>query len=109
MGIKTADGKHNFKTCLYFLIFKLSSPIGILLTLSALHAIHRARVFDYLLQQPKRQSASLLQAAGRYSTTASNTLLFSRIFWNLLAVSNPFLQAAKRNLIRFRAETKGGK
>jgi hypothetical protein len=39
MGIKTADGKQNFKTRLYILNFKLSSPSGILATLSALHAI----------------------------------------------------------------------
>jgi hypothetical protein len=44
MGIKTADGKHNFKTCLYFLIFKGSPLSGILLTLSALHAIRRLRM-----------------------------------------------------------------
>jgi hypothetical protein len=34
MGIKTAEGKQNFKTCLHFLNFKLSSPNGILPTLS---------------------------------------------------------------------------
>ncbi len=44
MSIKTADGKHNFKTCLYFKIFKLSSLSGTLLTLSALHAIRRFRM-----------------------------------------------------------------
>ena len=36
---KTADGKQNFKTCFYFLNLEFSSLIGILLTLSALHAI----------------------------------------------------------------------
>jgi hypothetical protein len=51
----------------------------------------------------KGKSATLLQAAGRYSTTACNTLVFSRIFWILHAVSNPFLQAATGNLIPFRA------
>jgi hypothetical protein len=35
MGIITAEGKQNFKTCLHFLKFKLSSPSGILPTLSA--------------------------------------------------------------------------
>ncbi len=44
MGIKTADGKHNFKTCLHFLVFLLSSLNGILPTLSALHAIHSFRI-----------------------------------------------------------------
>ena len=43
MGIKTAEGKQNFKTCLYFFKFKLSSPSGILPTLSALHAIRGFR------------------------------------------------------------------
>jgi hypothetical protein len=44
IGIKTAEGKQNFKTCLYFLNFKLISPSGILPTLSALHAICRFRM-----------------------------------------------------------------
>jgi hypothetical protein len=44
IGIKTAEGKQNFKTCLHFLNFKLSSPSGILPTLSALHAIRRFRM-----------------------------------------------------------------
>jgi hypothetical protein len=44
MGIKTAEGKQNFKSCLHFLNFKLSSPSGILPTLSALHAIRRFRL-----------------------------------------------------------------
>jgi hypothetical protein len=44
MGIKTAQGKQNFKTCLHFLNFKLSSPSGILSKLSALHAIRRFRM-----------------------------------------------------------------
>jgi hypothetical protein len=39
MGIKTADGKQNFKTYLNFVNFELRSPSGILLSLSALHAI----------------------------------------------------------------------
>jgi hypothetical protein len=39
MGIITAKGKQNFITCLHFLKFKLSSPSGILPTLSALYAI----------------------------------------------------------------------
>jgi hypothetical protein len=44
MGIKTAEGKQNFKSCLHFLNFKLSSLSGILPTLSALHAIRRFRL-----------------------------------------------------------------
>jgi hypothetical protein len=43
-GYKTADGKQNFKTFLRFFNFKLSSPSGILLPLSALHAIRRFRM-----------------------------------------------------------------
>jgi hypothetical protein len=43
MGIITAEGKQNFKTCLHFLKFKFSSPSGILPTLSALHAIRGFR------------------------------------------------------------------
>ncbi len=43
MGIITAEGKQNFKTCLHFLKFRLSSPSGILPTLSALHAIRGFR------------------------------------------------------------------
>jgi hypothetical protein len=39
----------------------------------------------------------------------ANALLFSRIFLILHAVANPCWQVAKRNLISFRAETKGGK
>jgi hypothetical protein len=44
IGIKTAEGKQNFKTCLHFLNCKISSPSGILTTLSALHAIRRFRM-----------------------------------------------------------------
>ncbi len=44
MGIKTADGKQNFKTYLHFVNFKLRSPSGILLSLSALHAIRGFRM-----------------------------------------------------------------
>jgi hypothetical protein len=44
MGIKTADGKQNFKTYLLFVNFKLRSPSGILLSLSALHAISGFRM-----------------------------------------------------------------
>ncbi len=43
MGIITAEGKQNYETCLPFLKFKLSSPRGILPTLSALHAIRGFR------------------------------------------------------------------
>ena len=55
MGIITAEGKQNFKTCLHFLNFKLSSPSSILLTLLALHAIRSFR-----MQFALRQSAALL-------------------------------------------------
>jgi hypothetical protein len=41
--------------------------------------------------------------------TACNTLLFSRIFSILHAVSNTLLHIAKRNPLPFRPETKGGK
>jgi hypothetical protein len=44
MSIKTEDGKQNFKTCLHFLNFKLSSSSGKLLPLSVLRAISRFRV-----------------------------------------------------------------
>jgi hypothetical protein len=44
MDIKTAKGKQNFKSCPQFFNFKLSSPSGILPTLSALHAIRRFRL-----------------------------------------------------------------
>jgi hypothetical protein len=47
--------------------------------------------------------SNTLEAAGRYLTTACNTLLFSRIFWILHAV------ATERNLIPFRAKQKGDK
>ncbi len=50
MGIKTAEGKQNVKTCLYFLNFKLSFPSGILPTLSALHAF---RTVDSACNLPK--------------------------------------------------------
>jgi|688.fasta_scaffold829755_2 hypothetical protein len=39
MGLKTADGKQNFKHACIFKKFKLSSPSGILQTLLALYAI----------------------------------------------------------------------
>ncbi len=44
IGIKTADGKHNFKTFLLFLNFKISSHSGIFPTLAALNAICRFRM-----------------------------------------------------------------
>jgi hypothetical protein len=77
MGIKTAEGKQDFKSCLHFLNFKLSSPSGILPTFSALHAIRRFRlqfalkgIFAYLLQWLYRQSETRWQTAGRNLTTA---------------------------------------
>jgi hypothetical protein len=44
MGIKTADGKQNFKTYLNFVNIKSRSPSGILLSLSALLAIRGFRM-----------------------------------------------------------------
>jgi hypothetical protein len=44
MGIETADGKQNFKLASFLILSKLSSPSGILLALSALHAIRRFRM-----------------------------------------------------------------
>jgi hypothetical protein len=44
IGIKTADGKHNFKTFLLFLNLKISSHSGIFPTLAALNAICRFRM-----------------------------------------------------------------
>jgi len=67
------------------------------------------RVTDYLLQQPIRISASLLQAAGRYQIAACKTFVFSRIFSILHAVSDTFWLFAKRGQTTFRTETKGNK
>jgi hypothetical protein len=66
------------------------------------------RVTDYLLQQPIRISASLLQAAGRYQIAACKTYVFSRIFSILHAVSDTFWLFAKRGQTTFRTETKKG-
>jgi hypothetical protein len=44
MGIGTADGKQNFKLASILFFSKLSSPSGILLKLSSLHAISRFRL-----------------------------------------------------------------
>jgi hypothetical protein len=44
MGIETADGKQNFKFASILFSSELSSPSGILLKLSALHAIRRFRM-----------------------------------------------------------------
>jgi hypothetical protein len=75
---------------------------------SACHLLQR--VFDKLLQLLYRQSDTLLQGARRYLITACNTLLFSRIFLILHALSsNNLLHIAKRNPIPFKPETKGGK
>ncbi len=60
MGIETADGKQNFKLASILFFSELSSPSGILLKWSALHAIRRfrlqsiKRVTDYLLQQRQK-------------------------------------------------------
>ena len=44
MGIETADGKQNFKLASILFLAALSSPSGILLTWTALHAIRRFRM-----------------------------------------------------------------
>jgi hypothetical protein len=44
MGIKTADGKQNFKLASILFFSELSSLRGILLKRSALHAIRRFRM-----------------------------------------------------------------
>ncbi len=44
MSIETADGKQNFKPVSILFFSELSSLSGILLTLSALHAISRFRM-----------------------------------------------------------------
>ncbi len=44
MGIETADGKQNFKLTSILFFSELSSPSGIFLKWSALHAIHRFRM-----------------------------------------------------------------
>jgi hypothetical protein len=44
MGIETADGKQNFKLSSILFFPELSSPSGILLTWTALHAIRRFRM-----------------------------------------------------------------
>ena len=67
------------------------------------------RVTDYLLQQPIRISASLLQAAGRYQIAACKAFVFSRIFSILHAVSDTFWLFAKRGQTTFRTETKENK
>ena len=44
MGIETADGKQSFKLASILFFSELSSPSGILLKRSALHAIRRFRM-----------------------------------------------------------------
>jgi hypothetical protein len=44
MSIETADGKQNFKLTSILFFSELSSPSGIFLKLSALHAIRRFRM-----------------------------------------------------------------
>ncbi len=44
MGIETADGKQNSKVASILFLSELSSPSGILLKWSALHAIRRFRM-----------------------------------------------------------------
>ena len=46
MCIETADGKQNFKLASILFFSELSFPSGILLTLSALHAIRRFRMLS---------------------------------------------------------------
>ncbi len=67
------------------------------------------RVTDYLLQQPTRISASLLQAAGRYQIASCKAFVFSRIFLILHVVSDTFWLFAKRGQTTFRTKTKGNK
>ena len=43
MGIETADGKQNFTLAFILFFSELSSPSGILLTCTALHAIRGYR------------------------------------------------------------------
>jgi hypothetical protein len=108
------------------IILKLASIfLFILPTLSALHAIHRFRM-QFALKGIWLPLATALKgirdpfARCMKVFDYRNTLWFSRIFFDfailfdfrgfffiLHAVSNPFLQAAKRNLIPFGAETKG--
>jgi hypothetical protein len=83
----TVEGKQQLKTG--FLNFKLSYPA-------------------------QRYFANIIGAACNSQIRLPHAILF--YFSGFLGfcmryntVSNPFLQAAKRNLILFRAETKGGK
>jgi hypothetical protein len=117
MDVKTADGKHNFKTCLYFLILKLSPLSGILLTLSALHAIrrlpHAICSKGYLItfcnsSKGNQRPFCKLQEGIRLP----HAILFDfRGFFGFCMryLIPPFLQVAKKNLIPLRAGTKGGK
>ncbi len=60
MDLKTADDKQNFKLASILFYYKYSSPSGILLKWSALHAIRGFRMQtdqkgdDYLLQQHQK-------------------------------------------------------
>jgi hypothetical protein len=83
MGIKTTEGKQNFKSCLHFLNFKLSSPSGILPTLSALHIPHAICSTGYLItfckgSKGNQQPFGKLQEGIRLPH--ANALLFSWIF-----------------------------
>jgi hypothetical protein len=113
MGIITAEGKHNFKTFLHFLKFKLSSPSGILPTLSALHAILRFSM-QFALKGIWLPFAMVLKAISdpfaSYRKEFDYRMQYPFIFadfWILHAVANPFWQVAKRNLIAFKFKQKG--
>ncbi len=100
-----------FFVCLFFIFYNIHSFNHILQYIypSPFAGASPPLAFKLSGKNLERQSATLLQAAGRNLTTACNTLLFSWIFWILHALANPFWKTAKRNLIPFRAETKGRK
>jgi hypothetical protein len=66
------------------------------------------RVTDNLLQQLKRISASLLQAAGRYQIAACNTFLF-RGFFLILWYLTPFGFLPKGGRLPLERKQKGSK
>jgi hypothetical protein len=97
---------------LSFAFVSLALPL-LLLSLSALHAISRFRMqlalkgiwlpFAIALQVIRDPFAS----CRKEFDYRMQYFLFSRIFWILHVVANPFWQFAKRNLKIFGAETKG--
>jgi hypothetical protein len=112
MGIKTADGKHNFKTCLYFFIFKLSplaNIIGVACNSQIPHAICSKGYLITFCNSSKGNQRPFCKLQEGIRLPYAILFDFRRFFWILHAVSNPLLQVAKRNLIPFRAGTKVGK